>query len=620
MTHSLPRIVLVSIHAAPSAQSIPLAGAFLKGFAEDASWTIAVQDFFVQQPVATCVECLIAQEPCVVGFSLYVWNRNHCRDIARMLRQELPQIVLIAGGPEASADFQALLEEGLFDGIVVGEGEQPFREFCQRLATRASWSDIPGIATRTNTSPNLASASPLASLDAIPSPFLTGILETGPEQGILWQLARGCSFQCEFCFDGSGSRLVRRFSLERIEAELRHFATTGVTQVFVLDSTFNQDMERAKQILRLIRDIAPDIHFHFEIRSEFIDQEMAGLFATLSCSLQIGLQSADATVLQSVGRNFRRNDFTKRIDLLNRSGAVFGFDLMCGLPGDSLSTMCNSLDFALSLYPNHLDIFPLALLPGTSLTRRSGTLGLIHQKEPPYTLISSPTFPEKDLDQARQLALACDLFYTRGRAVAWFLSAIAPLKETASSFLTAFGTWLREQYPLITAETDCDDGTILQLQQEYLTVSYQRKKQVKLLPLALDLVFYHHYYAVALMTPLPTPCTGRLSPDNLLQTPWRLASSARLHTFAHDIQELLEAGMPDLRHLTTCLSSEPCPAVIYAHPEGVFTEALAEPAYVLLEHLDGTSPAGVIARKLGISSEECIEILDFASGEGIIIR
>jgi hypothetical protein len=45
---------------------------------------------------------------------------------------------------------------------------------------------------------------------------------------------------------------VRRFSLDRLEAELRHFAATGVSQVFVLDSTFNQDARRAKAILRLI--------------------------------------------------------------------------------------------------------------------------------------------------------------------------------------------------------------------------------------------------------------------------------------------------------------------------------------------------------------------------------
>lgn len=79
-----------------------------------------------------------------------------------------------------------------------------------------------------------------------------------------------------------------------MEAELRHFVAQQVSQVVVLDLTFNQDVTRAKAILRLIARIAPQIHFHFEVRAEFIDAEMARLFAGIIRSLQIGLQSAES--------------------------------------------------------------------------------------------------------------------------------------------------------------------------------------------------------------------------------------------------------------------------------------------------------------------------------------
>ena len=242
---------------------------------------------------------------------------------------------------------------------------------------------------------SLVPAAPLADLDTIPSPWLNGTLHTEDYPGILWQLSRGCGFSCDFCFDSRGSHGVRRFSLERIEAELRHFASHGVSQVFVLDSTFNQDQRRAKTILRMIKKIAPQIHFHFEVRSEFIDREMAELFAGITCSLQIGLQSADPQVLKQVGRSFRRDDFVSRTMLLNESGAVFGFDLMYGLPGDTLAGFRESLDFALGLYPNHLDIFPLAILPGTALAARADSIGLQHLPTPPYTLISAPGFQRR---------------------------------------------------------------------------------------------------------------------------------------------------------------------------------------------------------------------------------
>ncbi|MCP6657823.1 radical SAM protein, partial [Klebsiella pneumoniae] len=89
----------------------------------------------------------------------------------------------------------------------------------------------------------------------------------------------------------------------RIDAELDVIVRSGVPQVFVLDSTFNQDRERAKKVLKMIRARARHVHFHFEVRSEFIDREMAKLFAGITCSLQIGLQSADPKILRRIRRH-----------------------------------------------------------------------------------------------------------------------------------------------------------------------------------------------------------------------------------------------------------------------------------------------------------------------------
>jgi radical SAM superfamily enzyme YgiQ (UPF0313 family) len=267
---------------------------------------------------------------------------------------------------------------------------------------------------------------------------LNHILDTAHYPGLLWQLSRGCGFRCDFCFDSRDRHGVRRFSLQRIEAELRHFSVSGVSQIFVLDSTFNQDVRRAKSILRLIRRITPQIHFHFEVRSEFIDREMAELFAGITCSLQIGLQSADPQVLNEVGRSFKRNDFVNKTMFLNDVGAVFGFDLMYGLPGDTLDGFRESLDFALGLYPNHLDIFPLAILPGTALAARSESIDLEYLPKPPYTLIRSPGFNSESMNAAHKLAKACDIFYTRGRAVAWFNGVLNPLGLRPSDFLQRF--------------------------------------------------------------------------------------------------------------------------------------------------------------------------------------
>jgi len=613
------RIALVSHHPAPSPQAVPLANAFLKGFADQAGLEIALVEFFTGDDTHTCADRVVAGKPAAVGFSLYLWNRAACLAIAAEVRRRLPEALLFAGGPEATADPRGVLDESALDLVIVGEGERPFALLCKQLANNQGMAGIPGILMKEAATP-FSPSPPLADLDAIPSPYLRGILDCGRYPGILWQLSRGCGFTCDFCFDSRGQHGVRRFSLERIEVELRHFAHSGVSQVFVLDSTFNQDLKRAKAILRLIKRIAPDIHFHFEVRSEFIDPELARLFAQITCSLQIGLQSSDSRVLQGVGRSFRSEDFVGRINLLNQSGATFGFDLIYGLPGDTLAGFRRSLDFALSLYPNHLDIFPLAVLPGTALADRSGAIGLNHLPQPPYTLVSSPTFTDCDMAGAQRLAAACDIFYTRGKAVAWFNEVVKVLKLSPGDFLHRFSAWMLTEKGTHVDENDLDDHAVWQLQHGFLDSVFSQPDLKRFLPVVLDLVDYHYHYAAALLTP-PERFAGRApGKDRLLKTPLRLAGSVRLATFTYEILEILDAGVPDIRRLTTALAPVGSFAAIYPGRDGVCTESLAEPFFRFLECLDGRSTGASIAAAVGLEPDEAGPFLRFALDEGIVLR
>lgn len=612
------RIVLVSLHSAPSPQAVPLANAFLKGFAAQTALEIELVEFYCGDDTRACADKLAESQPAAVGFSLYLWNRAACLEIAAELRRCMPEALLFAGGPEATADPHGVLDGSALDLVIVGKGEKSFAALCARVKDNQPLERIPGILMKGAAHP-FSPSTPLADLDSIPSPYLEGILDCGRYSGILWQLSRGCGFSCDFCFDSRGQHGVRRFSLERIESELHHFAKGGVSQVFVLDSTFNQDVRRAKAILRLIGRVAPGIHFHFEVRSEFIDPELARLFAQITCSLQIGLQSSDSRVLQGVGRSFRADDFVARINLLNQSGAVFGFDLIYGLPGDTLAGFRRSLDFALSLYPNHLDIFPLAVLPGTPLADRSAAIGLKHLSSPPYTLLSSPTFTADDMTTAQHLATACDIFYTRGKAVAWFIEVAKPLKVSPSGFLHRFSEWLLAETGSRIGESDLDDQEVWQLQRNFLGCTFSRPGLKRFLPMVLDLVDYHYHYAAALMTPPERLPNRKRDTGRLMQTPLRLAGSVRLAEFHYAILEILDAGVPDIRRLANALTPVGSFAAIYPGSDGVSTESLAEPYFRLLERLDGRNRAEDVAAGLGLLPDEIRRFLLFALDEGIVL-
>jgi len=610
-------INLVSIHPYPSPQSIPLANAFLKAYALKSAVSITLVDFFNGDDTATCAARLAETASAAVGFSMYVWNRELICEIATELRRNYPAGILFCGGPEVTADPESVINSGIFDFVIIGEGEVPFLSLCKTLETGGDYSEIPGILLPG--SAIIPPPPPVTNLDTIPSPYLTGVIDTNSNPGILWQLSRGCSFTCDFCFDSRGIHGVRHFSLERVESELRYFAATGVQQIFVLDSTFNLNPERAKKILRMIKKNAPNIHFHFEVRNEFIDREMAKLFAQIACSLQIGLQSADREVLRQVGRSFDKTDFTAKVGLLNESGAVFGFDLIYGLPGDTLDGFRNTMDYALSLYPNHLDIFPLAVLPGTRLASRAASLKMRWDSKPPYILEATDSFNSADMAAAAELAAACDIFYTRGKAVAWFNAVVAVLGLKPSVFLQKFSRWLSEDTHCSKKESDLSDDDIWRMQQLFTKQLFSGKKVKRFLPLVLDLVNYHHHYASVLLSTLPKPVVDPHTPGNLYETRFRLSPSTRIVYFTYEIEELLDCGEPHILQMYDNLPQSGSQAVIYLNDDSVCTESLAAPYIFLLEQVrdgDGTvCPSGT-----GLISDEINDFIAFALQEGIIVK
>jgi radical SAM superfamily enzyme YgiQ (UPF0313 family) len=614
------KIALVSIHPCRSPQAVPLACAFLKevllaDLELSQRVSVEISEFFLEDDPAACAGALLELKPDLVAFSVYVWSRDHALAVATQLRQRLPSLVICAGGAEPTANPEGLLQAGVFDFLIRGEGERPFPQVVRALSQGLSPAGVPGVLFPGE--PSGALPAPLE-LDSIPSPYLSGQLDPLLPGGALWQISRGCDFACAFCFDHKGSGGVRRFSLERIEAELRLFARVGVPQVFVLDSTFNKIPARAKEILRLIRKLAPEVHFHFEVRSEYLDADMAGLFASITCSLQIGLQSADPDVLRGVGRGFDRDDFARRVSLLNQSGAIFGFDLIYGLPGDSAALFRDSLDFALSLYPNHLDIFPLAVLPGTRLYGKAAELGLNHLNAPPYTLLSTPSFPAPALEEARLLAAACDIFYSRGKAVAWFNAIISALKLSPCAFLAAFSRFLGTRGA--GGEQEVAEEDIWGLQRNFLSEIFRERKKDKLLPLALDLAQYHHLYACALLaTPPAVPSEKALKKIDLLQRPLSLASSATLAHFSYEILDILEAGDLELGAFSSCFKQIKSCAVIYPAAGEVCTESLSKPYFELLKALDGKSGAQALCKRIALPGAEAREFLEFAVSEGIVI-
>ncbi|MFW9845698.1 MAG: cobalamin-dependent protein [Candidatus Thorarchaeota archaeon] len=114
---------------------------------------------------------------------------SECREVKRRFGNS---VTLVAGGPHASARPSDLIEAG-FDFVVIGEGEQTFRDLMWHLINDEDPERLKGIVTGVSDLVPKPRDLERVRLDEYP-PFALGLNILGPIE-----VTRGCPYTCKFC-------------------------------------------------------------------------------------------------------------------------------------------------------------------------------------------------------------------------------------------------------------------------------------------------------------------------------------------------------------------------------------------------------------------------------------
>ena len=162
-------------------------------------------------------ESVVAQAaafgPEVIGLSAFTSAAHVVAQVARELRQALPNALILLGGPHASASRGQALENGGADAAVVGEGERVFEQVLEARLAGQDFSDIPGLVWRDSDGQIIANpgVTPIIEdMDTLPFPAydLVDIEKYGAAHGMALVpprkyaalfTSRGCPYRCIFC-------------------------------------------------------------------------------------------------------------------------------------------------------------------------------------------------------------------------------------------------------------------------------------------------------------------------------------------------------------------------------------------------------------------------------------
>jgi radical SAM superfamily enzyme YgiQ (UPF0313 family) len=93
---------------------------------------VELAEFSINHRTEEIIKGIYKRKPDILCFSCYIWNISIIKAVARELRKVLPDTKIWLGGPEVSYNIESgLLTEPYIDGIMIGEGEETFRELVQ---------------------------------------------------------------------------------------------------------------------------------------------------------------------------------------------------------------------------------------------------------------------------------------------------------------------------------------------------------------------------------------------------------------------------------------------------------------------------------------------------------
>ncbi|HWJ64789.1 MAG TPA: radical SAM protein [Acidimicrobiales bacterium] len=331
--------------------------------------------------------------PAVLLCSDYVWSSASNLATAQRAVELNPELLVVHGGPSAPkypGDAEAFLRTWAPVAHVLcrGEGERQIVDLLRALlpggprVDRATLEGVAGLAfidPETGAVVRTAEPERIADLDSVPSPYLTGEFDHIDPGAWHYALSiesnRGCPYGCTFCDWGSSTlSRIRKFSLERVAAEVEWAAGRGVPSITIADANFGI-MSRDVEIARAIADTrrrsshpewvsftpAKNTTKHLiPIMDEF---RRAGVVPTMS----ISLQTIDEPTLDAIERrNISTQHFLELAADHRRHGHPLQSDLLLGMPEQTFDSYRRDLQFNLD-HEILVRTWPVQLLPNAPM-------------------------------------------------------------------------------------------------------------------------------------------------------------------------------------------------------------------------------------------------------------
>lgn len=391
--------------------------------------------------VRQAVEQLLCAD--MVGFSIYVWNIRISLEIAKTIKQQKPDALIVFGGPQVPDRAESFLRENSFIDIVChGEGEQVFLSIIENYPSR-SWGNIPSISylREDGAFVNHPKAPRIRDLSIVSSPYLENVFEplmkANPQEQwlVLWETNRGCPFSCTFCDWGSAvAAKVYIFDMERLFREVEWFAEKKIEFIFCCDANFGI-LPRDYDIVQYAAEVKQKYGYPQALSVQNTKNATERAYkvqkllndAGLNKGVTISFQSVDPSTLKAIKRqNISSESFQELQRRFTRDRVATYSDMILALPGETYDSFADGVSHIIEngqhnrIQFNNLSVLPNAEMGDPEYQKK---YGMVTVQSKIINIHGSLTESDEEIPEIQELVIATNTMpkqdWVRTRAFCW---------------------------------------------------------------------------------------------------------------------------------------------------------------------------------------------------------
>ena len=392
----------------------------LQAYASDYADHIVLKEYTINQQKDDIMRDIYLEHPDVVCVSCYIWNLSFVKELMADLIKILPGADFWAGGPEVSYDAEKFLTENSeFKGVMVGEGEETFKELAGYYVEKnpQDLKDMTGICYRDGDQIIHNGWRQIMDLSRIP--FIYKDLSEFKNRIIYYESSRGCPFSCSYCLSSIDKKLRFR-DTETVKKELQFFIDNKVPQVKFVDRTFNCKHDHAMAIWKYINEHDNGVtNFHFEISADLLREEELQEMSTMRpglIQLEIGVQSTNPDTIKAIHRTMDFEKLKGIVDRIHSFGNIHQhLDLIAGLPYEDYDSFRHSFNDVYALKPQQLQLGFLKVLKGSHMMEMCREYGIVYKTQEPYEVLSTKWLDYDHVLKLKTVENMVEVYYNSGQ-------------------------------------------------------------------------------------------------------------------------------------------------------------------------------------------------------------